>query len=147
MGRTLGFIVAFSISHWVWAETLQVFCASTSSPTTLLFSPLSFPDSQDDCDISYNHDCGRIIGRYTLTANLADLHTPIRGDDSRDRFIDTFDEANGSDLEISEDESFTLRFETGFRSALATPQGAMVTVTSHAVTEEPPSVKLYCHIQ
>lgn len=147
MGKCIGFLFLLAFVVNVKAETVQVYCASTASSTTLLLNPLSFPDRQDDCDIGYNDDCGRIIGRYTLTADLSDLHSPIAGSDGRQRVIDTFDEANDSDLEISDTAEFTIQFEAGFRGQLHTTQGAMVTITSHVVTEEPPSVKLYCHIQ
>jgi hypothetical protein len=141
MGFWTATLMLFAFSTSVWAEDVALICTSPATSANLYIN-LDFPEASDDCDISYNDDCGRIVGRYTLNADLAHPLQPVEAE----RFIDSFDEAFVDDLEIRQDEVFTIRFSRNYFNEITQLKTTVVTVESHVVTEEPSEFSLQCRI-
>lgn len=139
-------ILSFGIASQGLADEVSLLCTSKENPSTLYIN-INTPEAGDDCDISYNDDCGRTIGNYVLNTDLSLPQAMETSTDKRENFTDNFNEAEENGLEISHSGRFSLHFSSGFRQELTLTKKTAVQIVSYETVRGSGAFQLICVIR
>ncbi len=120
------------------ANSLEYLCQSTENQSKL-YLRVDIPSPNDPCDISYDDDCGRVIGNYSLQSDLSYPTEMASDDDKREQITGSFNEPNQNFIEVDHEGRFSFRFPLQPNQS-PTP----ITITSFETTKGQDSFKLYC---
>jgi hypothetical protein len=131
-------------SQALMAEEFRLFCSSTQTTATLFFNPIDTPTPGDDCDPSYNEDCGRIVGQFVLTADLSNFEASLV-DANIERIVARFNEpAAAGGLLIQDNSHFEIQTSQNFLADIRSHRATPIRLTSHVALTGPDTVPLVC---
>lgn len=139
------FLIPLLVSSQAWASRIEVYCSALEN-STKLYILLDAPETNDDCDISYDDDCGRMIGQYVLQADLNHPHDMASPERSQHRYTSQFNEPAGSRLDIDED-SYSMSLPSGYYEQLRQGAAVAISIKSNIASKGSGQFQLFCKKQ